>query len=290
MKRISKPTIVPADAFDACVAGITDAALSERFAAARADVVANFELYDAHAKALRLHSLAASERAQDKQVVLAEITKQEFVALYSYYMVGAGKPGRAYYDKIMTLAHLNKCPFCRFGTVTTLDHFLPKSNYPAFSVLPYNLIPACKDCNTKKGSGVVARDSELPHPYFEVEAIETDKWLYVEFSQTHPIEPRYVFRPPATWQPDLSRRMGNYFRDMNLAHRFGIQAASEIVYWHEVLKQTPPEQRGAHLALHADVERNLGRNTWRAALLDALAASNWYAAEGYLLQQPEEVV
>ncbi|HKR45708.1 MAG TPA: hypothetical protein VJU59_39610 [Paraburkholderia sp.] len=84
--------------------------------------------------------------------------------------------------------------------------------------------------------------------------------------------------------------MGNYFKEMNLAHRFGIQAAYDIVYWREVLKQTPPEQRGAQLALHANVERNLGKNTWRAALLDALAASDWYVAEGHLLHPPEFIV
>jgi hypothetical protein len=33
--------------------------------------------------------------------------------------------------------------------VCDLDHFFPKSVYPFLSVHPYNLIPACKECNSK---------------------------------------------------------------------------------------------------------------------------------------------
>jgi hypothetical protein len=41
------------------------------------------------------------------------------------------------------------CAVCD-GTLkdgTTIEHFFPKSKYPALSVHPYNLLPLCKECN-----------------------------------------------------------------------------------------------------------------------------------------------
>ena len=45
---------------------------------------------------------------------------------------------------------MEKCPFCGIGTVSTLDHYLPKSKYPALAITPKNMIPACRDCNWER--------------------------------------------------------------------------------------------------------------------------------------------
>ncbi len=60
------------------------------------------------------------------------------------------------------------CPMCgSFGT-GTLDHFLPKSDYPELAIFSRNLVPACS-CNTKRGSVVKGTTSSehVLHPYFE---------------------------------------------------------------------------------------------------------------------------
>lgn len=44
------------------------------------------------------------------------------------------------------------CQYCCIGKARSIDHFLPISEYPEFSVLSNNLIPCCKDCNEKKKS------------------------------------------------------------------------------------------------------------------------------------------
>jgi len=47
------------------------------------------------------------------------------------------------------------CPAC-LGTMdlgkAQLDHYFPKSHFPALSVQPYNLVPVCSDCNSSVGS------------------------------------------------------------------------------------------------------------------------------------------
>jgi 5-methylcytosine-specific restriction endonuclease McrA len=40
---------------------------------------------------------------------------------------------------------------CGVGQASTWDHYVPQKSFPEFSVCPPNLIPACFDCNTRKG-------------------------------------------------------------------------------------------------------------------------------------------
>lgn len=61
------------------------------------------------------------------------------------------------------------CPVCGgFGT-GTLDHYLPKADFPEFSFLSCNLIPACYRCNLGKRSKVRgdAADQRPVHAYFD---------------------------------------------------------------------------------------------------------------------------
>ncbi|PTR35369.1 hypothetical protein C8J98_101634 [Luteibacter sp. OK325] len=61
------------------------------------------------------------------------------------------------------------CPVCGSACSATVDHFLPKSSWPAFAFFSPNLIPACDQCNRKKGeiySGT-SPDERTIHPYFD---------------------------------------------------------------------------------------------------------------------------
>lgn len=46
----------------------------------------------------------------------------------------------------------NTCLNCNMNEANTMDHFLPKTDYPYFSVHPKNLIPSCSNCNSKKST------------------------------------------------------------------------------------------------------------------------------------------
>lgn len=228
MRRLNRLTVDPAEIYDACTSGIDDPVLAERFKTVRAEVIARFQEYDLQATTHQLFSFMASAWGNAAQQVLAGMTKKEFVDLYSTQMVGEEKPGRKYYDRLMMLAPLGKCPFCGFGQASTLDHFLSKARYPAFSVLCANLVPACTDCNKGKGAPVVTQDTQMLHPYFEGAIIETETWLFAEVIESTPATVRYFVQPPDSWLGDLTQRVANYFRDLDLARRFAVEAATEL--------------------------------------------------------------
>lgn len=66
---------------------------------------------------------------------------------------------------------LSLCPACgEAGTPNTLDHYLPKGQYPHFCVTPHNLFPMCDACQTnkKEKTGDAADPRFFLHPYFDV--------------------------------------------------------------------------------------------------------------------------
>jgi 5-methylcytosine-specific restriction endonuclease McrA len=44
----------------------------------------------------------------------------------------------------------NTCQNCTIDSVGTMDHFLPKTDYPEYAVNAYNLFPCCSKCNEYK--------------------------------------------------------------------------------------------------------------------------------------------
>ncbi|MEO6965592.1 MAG: HNH endonuclease [Acidobacteriaceae bacterium] len=62
------------------------------------------------------------------------------------------------------------CPVCGSSCAATVDHYLPKSSWPAYAFFSPNLIPACDQCNRKKGDIYCgsAPDERTIHPYFDV--------------------------------------------------------------------------------------------------------------------------
>jgi hypothetical protein len=283
MKKLPLPKLTAADVYAACISGVSNGAAAARYATAAAAFEAASVKYEACASAHHLHKFSACDWGKGEQVILDPLTKSDLGELYGTYMVGKRYPGRNYYDQLLATAPLGKCPYCGFGQATTLDHVLAKARYPTFSVLPNNLVPACSDCNTGKGSRVVLEDLEASHPYFEDARIENDAWLFATIAESKPVTATYAFVAPLDWPSDLSLRVKSYFGEFDLAHRFAIEAASEMVSVSDYLTALPTQSlRIAHLTLIAQMERGQRTNGWKAALYEAISKSDWYCASGFI--------
>lgn len=280
MRRLPRPNLDYAEVYSTCIDATYNEPDSQPYTAARDGMVTNADLYRERAQRHALFQFQASKRANYDQLSFGQLTKGGLNALYSKGLVASSK-GRPFYDKILAIAPLGKCPYCQFGQVETLDHFLPKARYPSLAVVPDNLVPACMRCNKGKGSGVFSENDALSHPYFEDERIQNEDWLYAEVSPTKPVTIRFFVTCPTAWPIDLKKRVSNYFRDFDLAKRYSIEAASELVSISAyVTDLISPTLRLEHLNRVARLERTLSRNGWKTALYQALANSNWYNNEG----------
>lgn len=64
---------------------------------------------------------------------------------------------------------LKSCPVCGSPVTGDLDHYLPRTVYPEFSIMRANLLPACRHCNSGvKGATVHGENPRrFIHPYFD---------------------------------------------------------------------------------------------------------------------------
>lgn len=283
MKLLPPPEFDPREVYARCVGGWSDEERIARFTSAANDVSAHALLYSVRAATKELHLFQSCAYSQPAQIVLNDLTKGELTSLYEDQMATVRRPGRPYYEQILVSVPLGKCPYCEFGHISTLDHFLSKSRYPIFSVLPKNLIPACTDCNKGKGSSILTENNQLPHPYFEDPRIETDTWLYADVAETTPATVVFRFTVPDNWPADLAIRVHNYFTDLKLGSRFAVEATSELSILSDLLNELAVNhQIGNYLMICATVERRHRVNSWKTALYEALSRSVWYQAGGYL--------
>lgn len=280
MRCLPKPTMNRATVYADCVGGLTNAVLSTKFTAAALAVEEAYELYVQRAAIGELHQFTAASWGNDDQIVLANLSKKDFVDLYDSQMSNAKGGGRSHYDQLR-MTELGICPLCGFGHVSTLDHFAAKARYPMFSVLPINLVPTCTDCNKKMGAGVIGVEATMPHPYFEEARIETETWLLCDVQETNPVTVTYRVEPPADWSEGLRKRVRYHFSELELATRYAVQAGSHLANMKNFL---------AVLA-HADLQTFISRransfqrpNEWEAALYVGLFRSQWFMQDGYRL-------
>jgi hypothetical protein len=283
MRRIEKPIFSALSVFERCVEGISELGLQKKLNAIAKEIFNAGKSYEENAALCTLYSVATF-RGKDDAFVAANVSKGELKSLYSKYLVAKGKPGRVIYEQLLGLSPQKLCPQCGFGHVKTLDHYLPKSKYPLYSVLPQNLVPACRDCNTGKLASTATQPGEQPiHPYFDAAYFFEEQWLYAEVVQTVPASITFFVSPPVKWDKISKERVQSHFEGFELSERFSVQVATELAAIRNYLPILPDEQsRGEHLAERAKVYSELHKNSWQTALSQALANSLWYCQIGYL--------
>lgn len=126
-----------------------------------------------------------------------------------------------------------KCPYCSIDTSSHLDHYLPRSKFPEFSVLSLNLIYACSICNSKyKGDKYLNNNRERLYinPYFD-NFIDDIAFLKcdIEISEAS-IYPKFNFYIDTELRNTYSyeyKIVKNHFDNLNLNKRYIDQIVEE---------------------------------------------------------------
>lgn len=285
MRALSVPNYDHQVVYQTCINSIADANLRNRLNLATNDIVVAARDYEQKARAKQLYTIPPNN-CRNNEIALGVVTKKELKDVYSSHMVGRAKPARVIYDSLLSQAPLGRCPFCGFGHASTLDHYLPKTKYPQLSVLPLNLVPSCKDCNTGK-STVIATTAEGQslHPYFDHQSFINEQWIYAEVIQTMPATIHFYVAAPTHWDDISKARVQSHFNDFKLASRYSLEASNQLaclrdslVSYRELLGFDGIRR---HLAIEAQAYDRQHRNSWQTAMFQALAASDWYCDGGF---------
>ncbi|RYE10640.1 MAG: hypothetical protein EOP22_03280 [Hyphomicrobiales bacterium] len=155
-------------------------------------------------------------------------------ALYSTQVVPKRGASRKLYDATRTLS--SHCPYCLFGEVYEVDHFLPSSPFPEFSVFPSNLVPICHACNHKKRAKVPADAAHyFLHPYFD--ALPPVRWLSaaIEYEANGPIL-RFGVALDAVTHGNLASRLSYHFDELDLDARFSARGAVILAELEDIIE------------------------------------------------------
>lgn len=135
------------------------------------------------------------------------------------------KEFRKYLRSKQTRNITTTCQYCTINSVNTLDHFIPKEDFPEFSVNPLNLLPCCPECNSKKHTFCFeGNDSLFLNLYFD--ELPEKEYLKADFDFTDDI-PMVTFslHNPENIEEPLFKTISNHYRKLNLLER--MRAASE---------------------------------------------------------------
>lgn len=116
------------------------------------------------------------------------------------------------------------CPYCGFGEVYQLDHFLSQKDYPELNICPVNLVPSCGRCNLLKlDIPPKSADEYLIHPYFDT--LPSFQWLFatLDFSSGGPVLEYRVVLPGG--HEAIALRLKHQFDLLKLGKRFRDRSA-----------------------------------------------------------------
>ena len=232
MMRLSEPQSSFEEPLDECVSGITgNAELRQKLSSNKPDLTMAEAQYLVAAGNGELYTiLPIKTDGNADPVVINTLKKSDLVKIYDQYFVPEKKPARKIYDALLNAAK-EKCPFCGgIGTPRNLDHFLPKAHFPQFSVQPYNLVPACRDCNMdgKGDTFVTSAEDQIIQPYVDNDRFFLDQWIFAIYYAGNGEEPgefEYFVNPPDGWCEVDKQRVRKHFADFDLARRYTTKAA-----------------------------------------------------------------
>lgn len=291
MRKLSKPTEDIEAFYRLCVNGVGEENKKFRLNKYTENVLLESQLYEFNSDKNELYKTVERFNTIKKQATVNYVTKGELTELYTNQMAKKNRPGRRLYDSLMKVPRNKRCPFCSVGRVKNLDHFLPKSQLPIFSILPSNLVPSCRDCNQDKGDGLSPEDRDQTlHPYFD--DVSHVQWLFAKVIEGDPMVIEYYVDTSMIEDVSLSKKVIAHFKAYNLADIFSELAAEELnqIYFESrrLFLDCGPFELKKHLLQKKESGFKSYKNSWQVALYQSLALSQWYFNGEFITDPPVE--
>lgn len=271
MIRTPRPNLVTSAVFADCCSSIEDADRKQRLFRNAGRVSAAGTQYSELGLSGRLSSFDASLYEP------LEATQADFDWLYDVRLVKSS-PGRRHYRQIRD-GNSGRCALCNVRDATTLDHHLPKSQFPVLAVTPDNLLPACDACNHVK----LANTRPILNAYFD--ELGSSAWLSARVIESTPYTLEYYVVPDPDWSPTLADRAIGHFDLLELSVLYAKQAVRMLAGMRKAFADL--HDAGGATGVRAHVQwlaasyRDAEPNGWEAAILTAAAASDWFCDGGF---------
>ncbi|WP_102504758.1 HNH endonuclease [Salinivibrio kushneri] len=132
------------------------------------------------------------------------------------------------------------CPFCgNPKEPDTLDHFIPKDDWPEFSINPNNLVPQCRGCAPTKSSKYYCDVDEAAiylHPMYSDLLSKFRFKITVGFSEpTKKVSFTLTLLRPQSIASSSTERVVRHFKQLRLQKRIQLYCYREFKKWKSLL-------------------------------------------------------
>lgn len=225
--------------------------------ALKIDVVKEFSLYD------DIINAANSKPNPSKLSMHKDL-------LVHYYQHPPAKLGR------LLIARRNdhcllECPFCgNPAAPDTLDHFIPKDEWPEFSINPNNLVPQCRGCAPVKGSKYFCETSGTSlylHPFYS----DLPSKFKFKISANLSVNSGKVFfcislKKPKSVDDNSTQIVIRHFKELNLIKRIQFYCHREFNKWKQLLIAKQFDIEGALQIRLSERQVDEHGKDWKTAL------------------------
>lgn len=187
-----------------------------------------------------------------------------------------------------------RCPFCGISESSTLDHYLPKEQYPEFSVFPKNLVPSCAVCNTRKRDRILDEGTNVRmflHPCYD--QVPDMAFLVVRVRvEADALVLSYRLDRPAGMAFQVFQHLQSHFNELNLADRYRLMGLEHLAGQYPAFRRAYGDGRNAGRVIEKlsdgakDFEEICGPNYWLAQLYRALAGNADFCNGGFEAVRP----
>jgi hypothetical protein len=205
--------------------------------------------------------------------------------LQAAYAETYGERRLAFFRARLLKAVANRCPSCGGARPGELDHYLPISKYPEYSVFPWNLYGCCGECNRRLSATVPAvPHRQFLHPYLD----------RIPDVPMHSVALRHAsgaltadisFDPTHISDPLLVQRITHHLNRVDVGERLRSEAEELIKEKADtVVAEMPAATAGEVIEFLESEARRYERTRagdWRGTLMRALAADGAFCGGGY---------
>ncbi len=247
---------------------------------AKADVISAYERYEDMLRNIAGFDSLAAGQAELTQALLGNVP-----------LMDKNRPLVSLRKAVLDAAEHSqfRCPLCERTQVCALDHFLPKEQYPEFSIFVDNLIPVCDRCNRLKGiecdrqSGLL-----LFHAYFD--ELPNERVLFATVRIESAVTITFELRRPPDFSEDSFSKIEKHFTVLQLLEFYRKEAIAEVTDSTDSYVQAA--QRSGIAGIRQMLSDQLagtawrGSNHWKNVLYRGLLESADFCEGGYLSLLP----
>ena len=132
---------------------------------------------------------------------------------------------RGHIEKLQLRTIRNTCQNCTINSANTLDHILPKGEFPQFIVNPKNLFPCCSQCNSYKNKNLESNGIKLFLNLY-LDNLPDEQYLFVnfDFDENNEIDFEYFLDNKYEINVKTYKLIESHFNKLHLLERMRLKA------------------------------------------------------------------